>query len=275
MSNDYTLEFDLTSYNTLEAFGRVANKKENLGDKGEWLTEFLWGMDGLRARLLGVQIHYYQIHSWELIESLVLATTSYSALESSIYQMTEYHFSTILFNMDSAIECLIFTLNALGYAANPDKFKNVTDKNELSQIALWNVFGRRNEIELVKGYNKYFPTFKKYWIQNRNLLDKISEQHDVSKHRSTIFEGGTRRTDAPPRFFNKFGIEEDEGKQIPISAWAEIPLTPQPKLPRRQRKHVEYKHVDKLEDIAKKFERFINVSGVKALEDAKKTIILN
>jgi hypothetical protein len=130
--------------------------------------------------------------------------------------------------MDSAIECLVFTLNALGYAANPDQFKNVTDKNELSQIAPWNIFGRarRNKVELVKGYNNYFPTFKKHWIENRDLIDKISEQHDVSKHRSTIFEGGTRRMDPPPGFFKKFGIEDDKGKQIPISPWAELPPTP-------------------------------------------------
>ena len=134
MGENYKLQFDLSSYATLDELALLARQDYNLGNKGDWFTHFRWGKNGLFARLLGIRLHYYQIHSWELIESLAQSATSYYVLESSLYQMTEYHFSTILFNMDSAIECTVFTLNALGYAANSEQFKDVTNENELKKI---------------------------------------------------------------------------------------------------------------------------------------------
>ena len=271
-SNDYILKFELSPFNDLESFARLANHKDNLGDKGDWLNHFLWGLDGLLARILGVEIHYYQIHSWELV---ALPGIPYQIVESHLYKVTEYHLSTILFNMDSGIECMVYTLNALGYAADLTLFKDVTNEKELKRIRPSNILAERpdNRKELVSGYDKYFPLLKSYWLENRDFILTISNQHDVSKHRSAIFEGGKRRMDQPPDFFKKLGIE-DKTEQIVLSPFAEISLPSQPKIPWRKREPREYKDIDKLENIAKKFQTFINMSGVKALEDAQRNIKL-
>jgi hypothetical protein len=270
MSKDYILKFDLLPYSELESFARQANKKENLGDKGDWLNHFLWGMDGLRARILGIKIHYHQIHSWDLVESLMLSKISYGIIELRLYEMTEYHLSTIFFNMDSAIECIVFTLNALGYAVDSTKFKDVTNEKELRDIIPENILGKRSDCTkgVLSGYDNYFPSLKVYWAENRDLIDKISEQHNVSKHRSAIFQGGKHRMDPPPEFFEKLGIK-DKSQQIVISPFAEIVLPLQPKLPWHKR---DPKENIKLEDIVNRFQAFINMSGVKALEDAKNNI---
>jgi len=273
MSNEYILKFNLSSYKQLETFARTANKQDNLGDKGDWLNHFIGGLDGLIARLLGVEIHYYYVHAWELVD---LPQLLHSELESYLYKATEYHLLSILFNMDSAIECMVFALNALGYAADPNRFKDVNDEKQLAQIAPWNVLGkgRDNKVEFVKGYDNYFPLLKSYWSENRELIDKVSEQHDVSKHRTAILGGGRHRIDPPPCFFEKLGIE-DKTEQIVVSPWMEITLVSQPKTPWRKREPQEYKNVDKLEDVAERFRTFINTSGVKALEDANSRIKLN
>ena len=105
---------------------------------------------------------------------------------------------------------------------------------------------------------------------------KIFEQHDVSKHRSTIFTGGSIRNDPPPGFFEKLGIEGDKGKQtLFFTPMAEILLTPQPKTPLQKRQPREYKDIDKLEDVTERFCTFINMCGVKVLEDARGKIKLN
>ncbi len=273
MTNDYTLQFDLSTYGKLETFARQANKADNLGDKGDWLNHFLRGLEGLRARVLGVEIHYSAVHSWELV---ALPGIPFQMIEPHLYKVTEYHLSTILFNMDSAIECIVFLLNALGYAVDPVKFKDVTSEQELREIAPWNILGRRirSKIEFVKGYEHYFPTLKGHWHENQDLILKIFEQHNVSKHRSAIFEAGGRRMDPPPDFFERLGIK-DRAQQIVVSPFGEIGLPSEPKIPWRQRKCLKCQNTDKLEDVAKKFQTFINMSGVKALGDAQKTIKLD
>lgn len=258
MSNDYVLKFDLSAYRDLDNFALLADQKDNLGDKGDWFNQFRGGLYGFNARVLGVQIHYEAVHSWLFIASPRI-----------LYQMTEYHLSSILFNMDSAIECMVFALNALGYAANPGQFKDVTNENELRLIRPENI-----SKESVPGYDKYFPSLKKYWLENKDLIDKITEQHDVSKHRSSIFEGGRKRTDPPHGFFEMLGIE-DEAQRIIVSPFAEITLVSQPKTPWRKRQPQVCKNLDKLEDVAEKFSIFVNVCGTKALDDAQNTIKLN
>ena len=264
MSDDYVLKFDLSSYNNLEGFARRANQQNNLGDKGDWLNQFLCGLEGLRARVLGVRIHYFAIHSWELVKP---SGANYYLAEFEIYRTTEYHLSTTLFNMDSAIECMVFMLNALGYAANPSQFRDVASPEELRRISPWNILLD----DKVSGYAKYFPSLKDYWLENRDLICKIVEEHDVSKHRSAIFEGGMHRLDPPYNFFAELGIS-DSGRQIAISPFAEIILPSQPKTPWRQREHTEYKDIVNLEDVTETFRTFISVSGMKALEDARNNI---
>ena len=265
--SDYILKFDLSSYSILEGFARRANQENNLGDKGDWLIQFLNGLEGMRARILGVIIHYFEIHSWELVKP---TGANHYLAEFEIYRTTEYHLSTILFNMDSAIECMVFMINALGYAVDQSKFRDVANPEELRRINPRNILSDEEKCG-VSGYTNYFPSLRNYWLENQDLIYKIAEGHDVSKHRSAIFEGGRRRTDPPVGFFEKLGIT-DNGLQIVFSPFAEIILPSEPKIPWRQRKHTEYEDIVNLEDVAKKFQTFINTCGVKIMEDAKKNI---
>jgi hypothetical protein len=148
---------------------------------------------------------------------------------------------------------------------------------DLRKISPNNILGKPpNYLDGFKeGYDNYFPSLKNYWHENRDLILKISEQHDVSKHRSTIFPGGSIRNDPPPGFFEKLGIEGDKGKQALVSPMAEILLTSQPKTPWRKRQPQEYKDIDKLEDVTERFCTFINICGVKVLEDTRSRIKLN
>lgn len=263
MSSDYVLKFDLSPYNALDKFALLAGQKYNLGDTGDWFNCFRGGLYGLYARVMGVGIHYHKVHSWE------------PAIKDP--SMTEYHLSSILFNMDSAVECMVFALNALGYIADSSKFFDVTSEKNLSKISPYNILGKPPQYSAgcIQGYDDYFPSLKSYWHENRNLIHIIFEQHGVSKHRSTIYSGGRLRNDPPPGFFAKLGIANDKVKQIFFTPMEEVILTYQPKTPWRQRYQREYKDIDKLEDIAERFCTFINTCGGKALADAKSTIELN
>lgn len=263
MSKDYLLKFDLSSYNALDGFALLADQHYNLGDKGDWFGQFRGGLYGLYARLLGVQIHYLRVHSWEF------------GIRSP--SETEYHVSSILFNMDSAIECMVFALNALGYIADSSNFLNAANERDLSKVAPYNILGRPPTYAtgFVRGYDDYFPLLKSCWRDNLDLIRTISEQHDVSKHRSTIYQGGRARNDPPPGFFEKLGIGDDKVKQSLFTPMEEIILSPEPKTPWRQRKHRDYESTHKLEELAERFCTFINLSGTKALEDAKGKITLS
>ncbi|KSV17275.1 hypothetical protein DA01_07335 [Dehalococcoides mccartyi] len=179
--------------------------------------------------------------------------------------------------MDSAIECMVFGLNALGWIADSKQFKDVTNEKELASISPYNILGKPPTYTsgMVQGYDEYFLSLKSCWHQNRDLIHTIFEQHDVSKHRSVAFSGGTARNDPPPGFFEQLGIAGDKARQSLLCPMSEIILTYQPKTPWRQRKPHDYKDIDKLEDIAEKFCTFINICGLKALEDAKSNIKLN
>lgn len=273
MSDQYSPQPDFSIYGRLESFGRRAANKDNLGNKGEWLNHFIWALDGLRARLLGVLLHYRHIHSWDLV---ALPGIPVHELEMHVYRMTEYHLSTILFHMDSTLECMVFALNALGYAIDSTQFRDVTKASELRRIFPSNIIGKPPGYAngVVAGYTSYFPSLSTHWRQNRELILMISEQHDVSKHRSATFEGGRRRDDQPADLFHQLGIENDRAKQMCISPFAEILLISEPKIPWRQRKSVPYKEIKKLEDVAGTFFQFMNATGLKALGDASSTIKL-
>ena|SRR5688572_16148764 len=87
-------------------------------------------------------------------------------------------------------------MNALGFAVAPADFHNVRDPKELKKIAPHNVTGDQTHQELA-GYVKIFPELQMLWIKERPLIDEIMERHDATKHRESIFAGGTKRKDPP------------------------------------------------------------------------------
>ncbi|HUW94746.1 MAG TPA: hypothetical protein VMW58_03095 [Anaerolineae bacterium] len=262
--SDFLLTFDLAPYHRLDRLALLACQDYNLGNVTDWFGSFRGGLAGLESRTYGVQTHFRLVHAW--------LPTRRSPLE------TEYHIASIFFNMDSAIECLAFALNALGFAVAPKCFRDVTDERQLTKIAPWDVSGRPTGVpprQPLDGYKLVFPALQAHWQANRGLLDTIVEQHDVSKHREHIFEGGMARLDPPVGFYEALGIADDKAKQHEYWPMAEIILREAPKRARGSRTPQSAgESVVLLETVSKDFCDFINQSGWKALEDAVSNIHL-
>lgn len=261
----FKLSFDLTPLGPLDEFALLAAQEYNLGDASNWFYYFRSGIQGLEARLYGVALHFYEVHAWR------------PRIRS--HTETEYNLSSILFNMDSAIECFVFAMNALGAAVEPKLFLDVSDYGKLTRIAPGNVLGKYDNSGTqtrppLLGYEKYFPELQKYWQDQREFLDLITEQHDVSKHRSRILAGGSIRKDPPPGFFEQLGIPDDRSLRHRFHPMEEIILNAQPKTPVTQRKSIPFEQIANLEALADAFRRFTNETCMKALSDAKSNIKL-
>lgn len=219
----------------------------------------------MRARLLGVKQHYAELHAWK--------STTRSTEEM------DYHLASVLFNMDSAIECCIFLLNALGWAASRPDFRDVSEDDGLANIRPGDVFGgvskAGNPKTPLPGYLKVFPAVQKYWQKNSGLIGFIMEQHDVSKHRTaTITSGGELRTDPPTGFFENLGIANDEFDRETFTPPMEILLDTGVKTPNTVRMAGRGVLTYRLEDAAVLFGSFIAKTGVLAEQNARKYIKL-
>ena len=259
IEKDFLLPFNLETCDRLDRFALLACQSYNLGNKGDWLGCFRGGPYGLYARIHGVKVHFYEVHAWRL--------------KVRTPGETEYHLSSVFFSMDSAVECFVFGINGLGNAVAPKEFLDVTDDKDLRRVAPWNVLGNKGQSPMV-GYTHYFPSLQAYWQESRDLLDTITEQHDVSKHRSTIYQGGRHRADPPSGFYEALEIENVPDAQFRFWPMAEIILRPEPKTPLSKRKPVAQGSVKKLETVAETFCEFINTSCLKAFDDARKHITL-
>lgn len=258
---EFELHFDLKDCEKLDQFALLACQEYNLGGKGDWFGCFRGGLYGFYSRIYGVHFHYYEVHAWRLSHRML--------------REPEYHLAQIFFNMDSAIECFTFAMNALGNAVAPSDFLNVTDERSLKRITPANILGTKTQAPQ-RGYARYFPTLQTYWQANEALLTTIVEQHDVSKHRSTIYVGGKYRTDMPPGFLEQLGIDAESAMRFEYSPMEEILLKPEPKVPRGKKTPVaNYEDLETLESIGPRFCEFINQTSKEALADATRNIKLN
>ncbi len=121
----FNLEFDLQAFEELDRFAPLACQKYNYGNDNDWFSAFRGGLYGFYARIYGIQTHYHDVHAW--------MPKVHSPTE------TEYHLASLFFNMDSSVECITFALNALGFAANPGSFRDVTNARELSDISRYDL----------------------------------------------------------------------------------------------------------------------------------------
>lgn len=92
--------------------------------------------------------------------------------------------------MDSSLECLVFALNAIGYAKDPSAFCDITDPKALRQIGPQNILGT-DKLNPRAGYAKHLPRVTALWGNSEPILARIFECYDVSKHRSAVAQGGT------------------------------------------------------------------------------------
>jgi hypothetical protein len=260
--NKYVLKYELQPLDELDKYALLACQKYNYGNEATWFNAFRGGWHGCLARIQGLVIHYSEIHSWR--------PKAWSPTE------TEYHLASIFFNMDSAIECFTFSLNAFGYGVDPDSFIDVTEEKELKKIKPQNIIGKseNDKSTCVSGYEKIFPSIQNHWNTNRALIEIITDQHDVSKHRETIFMGGKMRNDPPVGFYESLGMGDDEIAKSMIKPMAEIILRPDPKTPHKKQESVSQEDKITLEKVVNEFTSFINITVKQALIDAKSNIIL-
>ena len=254
-------EFDFSTtesaFEELDKFALLACQKYNLGNPGDWFGAFRGGIYGAKARLLGVSRHFQEAHSWKLVP--------WSSREA------EYHVASILFNMDSAMECVLFGTNAFGYAVQPALFRNVADAQELRKVEPRDVLNGR-----VRGYERVFPTLTSHWNAHEDLITTIVDQHDVSKHRQTILSGGQMapKEDAPPGHLDAVGKLRILGAEHICMPMVEHHLRPEPKQPRAGREPTAYEDRVVLEDVGSHFVDFMNASAVILLKDATTNIAL-
>ena len=261
--SDFTLRFNTEPFEQLDKFALLVCQDYNLGNRSDWFGNFRGGLYGFYARLHGLTVLYEAVHAW-----LPTLRTP---------RETEYHLASIFFNLDSAVECLTFALNALGYAARPSAFRDISDEQALRQISPKDLSGDLLMIPPrlpLAGYKAIFPNVQALWQSERVLLDRIVEQHDVSKHRQTIYHGGRARDDPPSGFYQSLGIIDNIVAQTLCKPMAEILLQNDPKLPRELRPSVPPGSRVALETLAVEFVAFIQKTGVAALTDARTTILI-
>ncbi|HUX02950.1 MAG: hypothetical protein WBD63_03540 [Phycisphaerae bacterium] len=259
---EFSVQFDLAAFQSLDQLALLARQDYNLGGAGDWFGEFRGGLYGFYTRLYGVQRHYFEVHAW---------------LPGVRIQNAEYHLASILFQMDSALECLTFALNSLGWVVMPAGFRDVTDAKALKRISPLDILGdatKNPPIAPLPGYQRVFPTIRGAWQNEAQLIAQVRDLHDVSKHRRTIFVGGQARSDPPDGFFETLGIPKDARIPAPLLPMAEIILQDDPKLPAVRRRAKAVRQGELLEDIVPSFAALIKTTGTAALGDAQANVPL-
>jgi len=258
------LNFDLSDFDDLDNFALLARQDYNLGNPGQWFGSFRGGLYGFQSRIYGLVEHFSQVHGW--------------ITRARFPHEVEYHLVSSFFFMDSAIECFVFAINALGYASKPELFRDITSRRGLAQIKPSDVYGNFTRHEgrsiTVEGYCETFPTVQEYWKGKGELISSIVNHHDVSKHRQTIFTGGMSRTDAPKDFYESIGVPDDPAARAIFWPMKEILLQSDPKQPSHENDPSTSSAKQTFEDLTFDYQEFILVTGALALKDARNNISL-
>jgi hypothetical protein len=252
---DFLLTIDLSSFKALDDFALLACQSYNLGNNPDWFGSFRGGLYGMYARVDALVHHFYQVHSWVPVPRFP--------------QDAEYHLASALFAMDSSFECCTFLLNALGCAANAGEFQSITDHRAMKNITPDNIVGATPR----PGYANYFPSVQALWLSHHDLIRTVMDQHDVSKHRSSIFRGGKVRMDPLAGLFEALGLKDDPHR-FAIAPMEEIILIADPKRPPATRGSVPLAEQLSFEQVVRDFAKLIESTGGEALQDAKANIAL-
>lgn len=251
----FELRFDLRPLEALDRLALLARQDYNLGDHGRWFTCFRKGKSGFYSRLGAVYRHYFELHAWQI--------------RCPNSQDPEYHLASIFFGLDSALECCLYSMNALGYGAFPADFVDITTEKGLRQLGPWIMFGTKDRKPLA-GIERHFPESTRHWRAHADLIAEIQRQHDVSKHRSTTYVGGMLRKDPPPEFLEALGIAADDRRLFDFAPMAEVILDPDPKRPpSAARLKVKHEDLNTLEALCTQFKSFIGEVCVAWLTDAR------
>lgn len=263
MTSRARLHFASRTFETLDNFALAACQQTCLGNSGNWFLHFRNGLYGFYARLFGVRRHDEEIHAW--------------APRIRPINERDYQVATLLFHMDSALECLVYALNALGFGARPDAFLSVEKEETLKKVKPANVVGTIAGKKPTQGYGDLFPTFQQLWLDNADNLRFLFEAHDRSKHREQLYGGGRLAVKPPPGFYQRLGLQESS---LPLHAEALIHpdeiihISRRPFSPGMDAQW-EGQPIKTLEQLIDWFVPFINDSGARALADARQHIQLS
>lgn len=173
----------LGAYDALWHMGGLVVSGPTIGNRGHWLLDYRSGLRGMLSRLLAVDRHYVLLHQYQEHSEADDGNPNWWAVEC------DYHAGLMFFGMDSSLECFVFALNAVGFAKEPTKFRDITDADALARISPKDILGAK-KAKPRPGYAEHFPRIKDHWEKNRELISRITEYHDVSKHRMSIAMGG-------------------------------------------------------------------------------------
>ncbi len=148
----------------------------------DWISEFCGGVLGFRARISGVQ---HELAELSHVRDVRLDPAD-----------LDYHLAALFFAMDSALECLAYALNAIGWACAPSDCKCYMDlhvEKSLKGINIGIYTNAKNSCTNNKCPS--FPAMRKCWQAdaNKKCIDRLTQQHDVTKHRRATMAGHGQR----------------------------------------------------------------------------------
>lgn len=260
-TDPFNLNFKIEAVAKIDDLALLAVQTYNLGDHGRWFLCFRQGCKGFHVRLYAVETHYAQLHAWQL--------------RCRWHLEPEYHLASIVFGLDSALECLLYAMNAVGYGAKPAEFVDITSDKWLRSIAPWLILGSSSRAPH-PAFEKYYPSVVAVWRQHRNVIEEIQRQHDVSKHRTSTYRGGRSRNDPPKGFYAALGLSDDDPRRFDFAPMAEIILDPDPRRPAlAPRPAVKYEDLQTLEGLCCDFAALIERACQAWLKDARQMLVLN
>lgn len=237
----------------LDALAQVAAHDQVLGNKHNWLFTFRSALSGFRSRLESLEESRVLVYEWHPF---------------GLWSRYERHVAVMLFAMDSAFECLVFGLNALGQAKSPDTFRTVNSERALRQISPRDLIGEKP----LQGWTLLFPRFQRHCRSNEKLITLVVENHDVTKHRQGGFRGGTLRSDPPEGFFEELGIGVDHFLRDQIAPMASVLIPLRPKLPQDEMPN-ELTEWTKLEEVMAEYRLFLSEALCLAAQDVRRWLV--
>jgi hypothetical protein len=176
-SRQILFKFDPVPLERLRKYGHSLGHDEVFGNKTLWLTTFQLAIEGVQARVWAVETHVPQMFMPQ------------GVLEH------EYLLASAIFGMESAMECFVFALNALGNAKDPAAFLDVTSDKALQPVGPGNIIGSGNQVR--PGYARYFPSLSAHWCANTIFIRFLVDQQAASKHRMATVGGGASDSSIP------------------------------------------------------------------------------
>ena len=250
--------FEDTSHeDQLDDLALLACQDYNCGNTENWFLSFRRGLGGMRARLAGLAYHRSCVFDW------------HNERIFSVRDHLDHHVTCMLFCMDSALECLVFALNALGQIVLSAGFPDVRDVDALRTISPSAVITEPK----AKPWRTVFPSFQAHMLASQPAINIIVDNHDVSKHRHPGIMGGKARSDAPVGWFERRGVGPDSPLRVVIAPMEYVNIQKDPKVPMDQLP-TDHSGWTSLEPIVEDFLAMMRKACELALADAKANISL-